>query len=329
MKFGLGYTKLALGSRFADEDLPNRIDVTANVGYSTADYSSYSGNVALRNIAGKPVDLLVGGSHYRYPEEDFFGLGQDSSEDNRTNYLMETSDFGVEGQLRPFRHVSFVGGASYLTPSIGSGKDDGFPSAEDFFDSNQLPGFYQQPDFLRLTAKAAYDWRDNPLHPHRGGYYGVTFANYQDRDLDLYDFRRYDIELQQYIPLPHRYRIIALRAAAVLTDADSDQQVPFYYMPTLGGHKDLRGFREFRFRDKNALMLTAEYRWEAWWALDGAFFIDAGQVAARRQDFKLDNMDVSYGFGLRFHSNKAFAFRLDFAFGKEGFIPMLRWENAF
>ena len=329
MKFGMGYTKLAIGSRYADEDLPNRIDVSGNVGYTTRDYSSYSGNLAWRNIAGAPVDFLFGGSHYRYPQEDFFGLGQDSLEDNRTDYLMESSDFGTEAQWRPHQHLSLVAGASYLTPDIGSGTDDRFPSSEDVFDPTQLPGFDEQPDFLKITGKVAYDWRDNPLHPHRGGFYGVTFADYRDRDLDSYDFRRYDIELQQYIPLPHRYRILALRAAAVLTDTQGDQQVPFYYMPTLGGSQNLRGFREFRFRDQNALMFTAEYRWEAWWALDGAFFVDAGQVAARREDFKLDDMDVSYGFGLRFHSNKAFVFRLDFAFSKEGFIPLLRWEHAF
>ena len=78
------------------------------------------------------------------------------------------------------------------------------------------------------------------------------------------------IYLQQYVPLPNRYRTIALRAAAVMTDARDGQQVPFYYMPTLGGSQTLRGFREFRFQDANSMLLTAEYRWEAWWALDGA-----------------------------------------------------------
>jgi outer membrane protein assembly factor BamA len=91
----------------------------------------------------------------------------------------------------------------------------------------------------------------------------------------------------------------------------------------------LRGFREFRFRDRNSILLTAEYRWQAWWALDGAVFVDAGQVATRRQDFRLSQFDVSYGFGLRIHSNSAFRARLDLAFSREGFIPLLRFEHAF
>jgi outer membrane protein assembly factor BamA len=218
---------------------------------------------------------------------------------------------------------------AYLTPRLGSGTDTRFPSTEEVYDPATLPGLGAQPDFLRTDVSAALDWRDNPLNPHSGGRYGAQLSNYADRDLNGYDFRRIDIELQQYVPLPHRYRVIALRAAAVVTDADAGQQVPFFYQPTLGGSQTLRGFREFRFRDRNSLVLTAEYRWEAWWALDGAFFVDAGKVAANRRDLTLHDMDVSYGVGFRLHSNRAFVSRLDLAFSREGFIPLLRFEHVF
>ena len=329
MKFGLTYSEEALFKRYVEDDQPNRIDLNANVSYATRNYSSFGGSMTLRNIGGIPVDFTAGGSHFKYPEEDFFGLGQDSLEDNRTNYLMRSSEYGGDLQWRPHRFMTLKGGASYLTPEIDSGEDDRFPSVEQVFNPDQIPGFSEQPDFLKLTANGAFDWRDNPEHPHHGGFYSLTFADYQDRDLDRYDFQLYNVELHQYIPLSNRYRILALRAAAVLTDTNEGQEVPFYYMPTLGGHKDLRGFREFRFRDQNSLVLSAEYRWEAWWALDGALFVDAGQVAERRQDFSAKALDFTYGFGLRFHSNKKFVLRFDFCFSKEGFIPMLRWENAF
>jgi outer membrane protein assembly factor BamA len=75
--------------------------------------------------------------------------------------------------------------------------------------------------------------------------------------------------------------------------------------------------------------VSAEYRWEAWWALDGAFFIDAGEVASKVRDFTLANVETSYGVGFRLHSNKKFVSRLDLAFSREGFIPLLRFEHAF
>jgi outer membrane protein assembly factor BamA len=59
-----------------------------------------------------------------------------------------------------------------------------------------------------------------------------------------YDFHRIDVNLQQYVPLTDRYRILALRADAVLTDGHHGHAVPFYFQPTLGGAKELRGYRD-------------------------------------------------------------------------------------
>ena len=43
----------------------------------------------------------------------------------------------------------------------------------------------------------------------------------------------------------------------------------------------------------------------------------------------LRDLDVSYGVGFRVHSNSAFVARLDLAFSREGFIPLLRFEHVF
>ena len=156
-----------------------------------------------------------------------------------------------------------------------------------------------------------------------------SFPDYRDQDLDAFDFRRVSVDLQQYVPIPDRYRTIALHAAAVFTDPRKGQEVPFYFQPTLGRRPSASRLQGVPLSDRNSLLMTAEYRWEAWWALDGALFVDAGQVAAERRDFKLRDLDVSYGVGFRVHSNSAFVARLDLAFSREGFIPLLRFEHAF
>ncbi len=89
--------------------------------------------------------------------------------------------------------------------------------------------------FLRADVSAELDWRDNPAHPHAGGRYAVALTQFADRDLGRYDFRRVDVALQHYVPLPDRYRLVALRAEGVFTNADSGKEVPFYLQPTLGG----------------------------------------------------------------------------------------------
>jgi outer membrane protein assembly factor BamA len=330
VKFGVGFThEIGSATSGVNPERANRLGIDAVAAYSTRGYTRVAAGFNVRNLGGAPLDLRVRSQYYEFPQEDFFGLGPGSRKQDRTDYLFGGTDTGADLQWTPSRFVDLGGGIAYLTTRVGSGTDVRFPSTEEVFDATTLPGFREHPDFLRTSAGIAFDWRDNPLHAHAGGRYGVHVADFRDRDLNAFDFRRVQVDLQQYVPLPNRYRILALRAAAVLTDADTGQQVPFFYQPTLGGRQALRGFREFRFRDRNSLLFTAEYRWEAWWALDGALFVDAGTVAARRRELTLRDLDTSYGIGFRVHSNRAFVARLDLAFSREGFIPLLRFEHVF
>ena len=326
-KFGVAFDH-AIGSE-QNPDRANRLDVNGVAARSTRGYQRYGGGLTMRHIGASALDARVWGQKFEFPQEDLFGIGQDSSRDDRTSYLHESTEVGSELRWSPARFVTFTGGVAYLQPKIGSGTDSRFPSTDQRFDEATLPGLTAQPDFLRTDVGAAFELRDNPLHPHAGGRYAVTLSNYDDRDLSAYGFRSVTVDAQHYVPLPNKYRVVALHAAVVMTDAGAGQQVPFYYQPTLGGSQELRGFREFRFRDQNSLALSAEYRWEASWMLDAAVFVDAGKVAARRSDLNLRDLDASYGVGLRVHSNSAFVARLDLAFSREGFIPLLRFEHVF
>ena len=327
LKFGIGYDK-ALGSSDPDPLTANRLDLTTRAAYSTRGYARVGGGVNARNLGGSRVDLGVSGQFYEFPQEDFFGLGMDSLEGNRTNYLLDALEGGVTVRWNPAQ-FQFGGGVSYFGPRIGKGTDSRYLSTEEVFSPATAPGLGTETDYLKADVSAAFDWRDNPLHPRAGGRYGIGITNFEDRDLGRYDFYRVDFSLQQYVPLPDRYRVVALRAEGVFTGAESGQSVPFYLQPTLGGASLLRGFRESRFRDQNTVHVGAEYRWEAWWALDAALFVDAGVVGPTRRSLSLAEAEVGYGVGLRFHSNRAFVGRLDLAFSREGFVPLLRFEHVF
>jgi len=238
-------------------------------------------------------------------------------------------DIGAALWLEPKKGLRVGGGAFYTSPRIGTGTDSRFPSTDEVFPPSSVPGLEVQPDFVRLDGLVDFNWTDKPLLPRSGGYYGVRVSNYKDQDFDRFDFRRYEIDLQQYIPWRHKYSVLALRGLAVITDADAGNEVPFYHMPWLGGGDELRGFREGRFTDRNSLLLTAEYRWEAWHPLDMALFVDAGKVAPERSDLNFKDLEVTYGVGFRFHSSDAMVVRLDFGFSDEGFIFFLRYTNVF
>jgi outer membrane protein assembly factor BamA len=328
--FGLGYQNRGLLQRgFVSETHPNRIDLRVEAAYSTRSYQQLSGQLEFRNLGGTFFNLGLRGKYFEWPQEDFFGLGIDALETDRSNYLLRQIEAGADFWAEPIRRLRIGGGTYYLNPSVGSGRDSRFPSLEELFDPAAVPGFNEQPDFLRIDAFIDYDLRDNPDYPRRGTFLGSKFSNYRDRHFDLYHFRRWEFDLQQYVPLGNQYRTLVLHGNVVMTDVGANDRFPFYYMPDLGGGERLRGFRERRFRDYNSVLAQIEYRWYASWFLDMALFVDGGKVASRRDEINFKNWQYSGGVGFRIHTKEAFVYRLDVAFSRERLIPLFRAAVVF
>ena len=114
-----------------------------------------------------------------------------------------------------------------------------------------------------------------------------------------------------------------------MTRTADSEAIPFYMLPTLGGSEDLRGFADFRFRDRNLVVVNAEYRWEAFSGLDVALFADAGQVAAKVSDIRLRDMKTAAGFGFRFNTAKKVFYRVDVGFSREGTRVYMKFGNVF
>jgi outer membrane protein assembly factor BamA len=172
--------------------------------------------------------------------------------------------------------------------------------------------------------------RQPPLNPRRGGRYRLSYGYYNDRTENRFSFARIEADAQHYFPMLNERRVIALHALASLSEADAGQEVPFYMQRTLGGPDDLRGFERYRFRDTNLVLLQAEYRFEVFTAVDAAIFFDAGSVAPRREDLRLDDLETDYGIGFRFGSDSGVFARIEGAFGgREGARLVLRWGNVF
>jgi outer membrane translocation and assembly module TamA len=231
---------------------------------------------------------------------------------------LQTVEFGGRATVRPARWFSIGAGASavLVENSDGSGS---FPSIETVFDPSTAPGLMASPDYLHTEATAAIDWRESEGYTRRGGYYAVTVHRYDDRSDNLYTFNKVEADVRQFIPLLNEHWVIALRGLVSTTDQKSDQQVPYFLLPYLGGSTTLRGYPDGRFRDRHAMLLSAEYRWIPGRVLDMALFVDAGKVAARREDLDFEDLRTSYGIGARFHAPAATVLRTELAHGREGY----------
>jgi outer membrane protein assembly factor BamA len=216
-----------------------------------------------------------------------------------------------------------------ITANIGPGTDRLYPSTEQIFNDTNTPGLTAQPDYYQMGSFAQLDYRDEAGNPRSGGNYLLQYSYYGDRSKGLFSFRRYEAEFQQYIPFFNRRRVIAFRARSSLSDTSPGHTVPFYMMETVGGSEDLRGYREYRFRDKNLMVYNLEYRWEAFSGLDMALFGDAGKVFTRRSDFDLSHLEADYGIGLRFNQEKAVFLRIDVGKSHEGVRFFFKFGHVF
>jgi Arc/MetJ-type ribon-helix-helix transcriptional regulator len=67
LTFGAGFTQRALGSRYAEANQPNRVDLNAVAATSTRGYHRVRGDIGFLNVGGAPVDVNVLGQYYEFP----------------------------------------------------------------------------------------------------------------------------------------------------------------------------------------------------------------------------------------------------------------------
>jgi outer membrane protein assembly factor BamA len=320
----------ALGTQFRKADIMNRgLTFTASGQASFAAYQKYEMTIDAPRLADERLFLSFNFRQRNFPQEDFFGVGSDSDEADRTNFRLEDTQYVTVFGVRPARNVSVGAHVGVLNTNTASGTDRRFPSVEQRFNATNTSGIDRQPDYRHAGAFAQYDNRDEPLNPRSGGLYRAEGVYYDDRDFGSYSFRRWNFEAQQYFPFFNQRRVIAARTRLELSDTNPGQQTPFFLLPTLGGAEDLRGFREFRFRDKHSLVFNLEYRWEVFSGLDMAVFGDAGNVYGDIEDIKLNKLKTSYGIGFRFNTSKSVFLRFDIGFGHEGPRRFLKFGHVF
>ena len=100
-------------------------------------------------------------------------------------------------------------------------------------------------------------------------------------------------------------------------------------LPALGGGSSLRGFTSWRFRDRNSILLQAEWRVLVNSFFDTAVFADAGKVTSRTSDLDLSRLKNDYGIGFRVHGPVATPLRIEFAKSNEGLSLVFSAQAAF
>lgn len=166
------------------------------------------------------------------------------------------------------------------------------------------------------------DTRDHRGHPTSGGVYRAAWSTFRDQDLNTFTFHRYEAEAAQFVPLGDRRWVFAFHGWGVVSDVAENRDVPLYLMPSLGGSTTIRTYSDFRFHDRNMVVVTAESRWAVFPHVDAAAFFDAGNVAHRARDLNFDK--TAYGVGFRLHTERTTIARVELARGNGGWNVLFR-----
>ena len=320
----------ALGPEYTREDLlAGRLYIRGLAQGTTKGYTKFEAEAGTKTLWNDRATLSVLASRRDYSSLNYYGPGPLSRKEVRSNYRLEDTALSVFAAAEVTRQAKVGASTGKLWTNLGPGTAGEFVSTDRLFTEARLPGIQRQTDYIRTTLFGQFDYRDNHTSPKAGGNYVFQYSWYHDSKLGLYGFRRTDIDLQQVIPFLNKTRRIALRAKGTFTENDAGQKTPFYLQPILGGSDDLRGYRYFRFNDRNAVVYNAEYQWEIFSGLDGGVFCDAGKVMPRRGLLAFSNLETDAGFGLRFNANNTTFLRIDVGFSQEGVQVWLKFNDLF
>jgi hypothetical protein len=272
------------------------------------------------------LSLLAG---YREATQvGFYGIGTNSVKDDRANYAFDRWYGSATMTVRPTRRFLMVRGGLELTEWNQKPGEGAAPSVETVYTPGTLPGLSSRITYLHSQATVGIDWRPAPDYARRGGFYGVTFHDYADRD-EAFGFKQVDYEIVQHFPILRETWAISLRGLVETTWLKGDQEIPYFMLPSLGGGSNLRGYSSWRFRDRNSMLLQAEWRIMVNRYLDTAFFYDAGKVERLTADLNLDGLKHDFGFGVRFHGPLSTPLRVDLAKSPEGLVLVFATSAAF
>lgn len=312
--YGGGFT---LGAGYAHHVSPyNMLDVRGS--YTVLGYKRIEAELTAPRLFNRRGSLSLLGGWREATQAAFYGLGMDTSENDRSDFDFQQPYGSATLTVWPTRRLLMLRGGLELSQWSQRPADGGsFPSVETRFTPATLPGLGTKTTYLHTQGTIGFDWRTSPGYSRRGGFYGVTLHDYADKD-ERFGFRRVDYEAIQHFPILREAWVISLRAVARTDYEKAGQQTPFFLLPYLGSGHSLRGFISHRFRDQNSLLLQAEWRIMANRFMDTAVFYDAGKVTARRQDLDFNDLKSDYGFGVRLHGPFATPLRIEVARSTEG-----------
>ena len=298
--------------------------VQVKAGYSWHHFRLVQARYDSRPLWGKRAVFSTRLRWQDAPKLSLYASGPDSS-DRRVEFGARKTEWSgfLKTKVAPKTSVSAGSGVERYAANNGwidPGEDEVLGEVP------VAPGLGTRPWFVHSFASVSNDTRFSPDYSRTGRLLSAGFHDYRDQQNGSLSFERFELAAVQLLPTfrvagapDTRYRgALGFFARAWLSQTSGDNDVPFFLMPTLGGGDYLRGYATYRFRDRNAALLGAEYRWAVHKMIDIAGLFEAGTVSPTVGGLASSKVAPSGGVGVRVHSKTAGLLRVDLAGGREG-----------
>jgi hypothetical protein len=274
--------------------------------------------------------LRTGLLHRDLAQEDFYGLGLASGRADRTDYGLSETALGSELDIALRPAVGLRIGSDFRRIRARGGENPSLPSPELLFSRETLAGYGEDFTYATIGASIFWDTREVPAYPRRGSLIQGDLRQFVGLGANAPGFRRFGIEIQNALPLPGHDHGLVARIRADWLDQGGEAEIPFFFTRGLGGSHTLRGFPLNRFRGEDLVLGTLEYRSAILpGKLDAVVFWDTGGAYKSFSELSLEDLEHSFGAGIRILRRDRVLLRLEVARGSEGTRFLVSFSRPF
>lgn len=158
---------------------------------------------------------------------------------------------------------------------------------------------------------ASYDSRDFIPNPYKGVYLKLEYMYYPKAMGSSFNFSKTEF-IARYYTKVWKGGIMAFDLNGIFNNGDT----PWSMLALMGSSRQMRGYYEGRYRDKNLIQAQIELRQHIYKRSGAAVWIGAGNVFSKFSEFELDHTLPNFGFGYRWEFKNRVNVRIDYGIGK-------------
>jgi len=258
-------------------------------------------------VSGLDGEWSFTGTLVTEPSESFYGIGYQSTPQDRTWFLQHDRGLRLTYQRRLSRVLELESDLTYHSTEIRRGRYGEELSAVIQYADSGLAGLDGRVGFAESSVTIRASFVDVPGSPTRGNITLVRVGYAHAVDQADLSHMSLSVISEQFRELFYR-RTLSLRLGTEWRPAPGKNEIPFYRLASVGGNLFVRGYRRGRLRDRGAVFGAGIYRFPVWKRLDGHVFYEAGRTFHSPDDLAFAHWKSSWGGGLRLWARRCMIF---------------------